>query len=74
MGIGFFLVLGQRKTLMHIPFFPYSFGSRKAGLSCPLALCESHYELVRQFSGNACQGSQGICIHGQVDKCQQSSV
>lgn len=32
---------------MCIPFFPCSFGSRKAGLSRPLALYKSHYDLKR---------------------------
>lgn len=36
-----------KKTPMHIPFFPYSFGSRKAGLSHPLALCKPHYDVKR---------------------------
>lgn len=41
----FFLVLGQRKTPMRTPFFPYSFGSRTAGLSHPAALCKSYHDL-----------------------------
>lgn len=38
--------------MMHTSFFPYSFSSRTAGLSHPVALCKPHYDLKRDsFQG-----------------------